>query len=154
MENQIKVVKCLNHLKDPYTKIPKISIEPGEFHLLFANLTYCGPKAESFILSDSVFDSYQGLLFVETHCNDVKLQLFQDKLAKAQWNSNGSFTPAAQGDTDTGTSGGELVATKNNIDSYPVRSEVIEQIQNEVGEPIRFACRILKIERVYLCACF
>ena len=103
------MAKCLNKLKDPYIPI-KNSIEPGEFCLLFANLTYCGPKAEAFILSDSVFKSYQGMMFVETHLRDVKLKKFQEKLSKAQWNSNGSFTPAAQGDTDTGTHGGELIA--------------------------------------------
>ena len=120
MEDLKKMVKCINHLKVPYTSIPKNSQVLDEFNLLFANLTYCGPKAESFILSDSVFEKYQGLMLVETHFNDIKFKQFQDKLILAQWNSNGSFTPAEQGDTDTGTSGGELVATKNNIDCYPV----------------------------------
>ena len=39
-----------------------------------------------------------------------------------------------------------MTATKNNIDSFPVRSEVIEQIQSETGESIRFACRILRLK--------
>ena len=42
------------------------------------------------------------------------------------------------------TSGGELVAIKNNFDSIPVDERVLKQIESETCETIRFAARILR----------
>ena len=70
--NLNKVAKTLNNLKDPYI-LPKMKDQgDGLFHALFGNITSCGPKAESFIFSDSVFRKYDALMFVETHLRGQK----------------------------------------------------------------------------------
>ncbi len=86
--NLNKVAKTLNNLKDPYI-VPKEKDQgDGKFHALFGNITSCGPKAEPFIFSDSVFGKYDALMFVETHLRDQKLINLQDKLSNSSWASN------------------------------------------------------------------
>ena len=79
---------------------------------------------------------------VETYLKDVKLKKMIGKLSKSSWIAKGSAKRAKICISETGTSGGELIAAKNDIDSYPVHVNVLEQIQNETGEVTSFAARI------------
>ena len=138
------MARTLNNLRDPYKAPKKDHGDGNAINILFGNITSGGPKAESFIFSDSVFSKYQVLMFAEVHLRDVKLSNLQQKLTRANWACNGSFTPAEVGNSESGTSGGELVAIKNNFDSIPVDERVLKQIESETSETIRFAARILR----------
>ena len=77
----------------------------------------------------------------------MKLKDMIEKLSKSSWIAKGSANPAmANPESENGTSGGELIAAKNYIDSYAVLPNVLEQIKNETGEAISFAARIFRFE--------
>ena len=75
-----KCLATLASLKDPY-KVKGKPIDNGEFKCLFANLTYLGPKAESWLFTDSVHKAYDVLMCVETHLRDKKLKDMIEKLS-------------------------------------------------------------------------
>ena len=121
----VQCLATLASLKDPY-KVKGKPIDSGEFKCLFTNLTYLGPKAESWIFKDSVHKAYDVLMAVETHLKGDKLKNIIQKLSKSSWIAKGSANPAKIGTSETGTSGGELTAAKNDIDSYPVHLKVLK----------------------------
>jgi len=77
-----KCLATLASLKDPY-KVKGKPIDDGEFKCLFTNLTYLGPKAESWVFIDSVHKAYDVLMCVETHLRDKKLKDMIEKLSKS-----------------------------------------------------------------------
>ena len=132
-------------LKDPYLPHTMVTPNSKDFNILYGNATAFSEKVKACIFCEDSLKRFDMVALLETHKdktqNNNMESLFRNHHRRV------ALSPAeSTGQGDNENHGGELVSCKTIYNFIPIEKRLIEQIEHDTGQQIRFAAGYLRFK--------